>query len=186
MNFDYILYASAAMYIIFTIAGYFFRPVIKMKRLWLPGYKIIYTDSKIKKPHGCESGTLLKSETHNLRGKPDYVYQKGGRIVPVELKSAAVNKKSRVENDEPREGDVMQLAAYFMIVGDVYKIKPRFGYLVYSDCVYKIRNTGRLIKRLTETINEMEAMLAGKKKAANASFVNCRHCVCRGTVCEHC
>ena len=172
---------SAVFYLLLRIIIVFCKkPVKKIKRLWLPGYKIIYSDVKSKKTKSeVITSKLLISESFGLQGKPDSIYQKNNRIVPVELKSASAGKLG-----EPRETDVMQLAAYFIIIYEVYGIKPRCGYLVYSDCVFKIKNSSGLTKKLFRTVNEMRKMLATGYGAANDSFITCRHCICRGTVCE--
>jgi len=183
LNYFYLIYVSAAVYFIFAVIGVLSKPVKRKKRLWLPGYEIIYADSNTRKKlpkGGGLSGKLLVSEAHGLRGKPDYIYKKGNKIVPVELKSATLEKRGA------REGDIMQLAAYFLIIGDVYKLKPRYGYLVYGDAVFKIKNTRGLNKNLRNVTGEMRRMLVTGNGRANAGFVNCKHCICRGTVCEHC
>jgi len=154
------------------------RPAAYQKRLWLPGWSVVYADAKNKKTPAGVSGGLLASKRHGLRGRPDFIYKKGARLVPVELKSAALNGAG------PRDGDVMQLAAYFVIVGDAYGKKVPRGYLVYNDCVFKIKNTRRLRKKLFETINDMRAFLISGKAAAEPGFVKCRRCMCRGTVCQ--
>ena len=54
---------------------------------------------------------MLRSEKHDLRGKPDYIFKNifTRRLVPMELKSGEVA-------DGPHHGDIMQLAAYFLII----------------------------------------------------------------------
>jgi len=168
-----ILYAAYAAFV------YNKKYVVRKKRLWLPGWRVIYADNGKNKNTDGMSGKLLKSEKYDLQGKPDFIYEKKGRLAPVELKSAAADKNGR-----PREGDVLQLTAYFLIIGDVYNTNVKFGYLVYEDCVFLIRNTRRLRQNLLTTVAEMRKMLKTGTGRADPDFVTCKNCVCRGTVCQ--
>lgn len=146
------------------------------------GYSLIYADQKQNGKKEENFGKLLYSAAYELQGKPDYIYKKrfGRGIVPVELKSGKIGDDSL-----PHRGDLLQLAAYFLILEDVYKVRPRFGRLVYSDSMFVVKNTRGLRKEVLNTTKEMREMLIYGVGKANASFVTCRHCVCNGTVCEH-
>jgi len=131
----------------------------------------IYADGK--------GGKLLRSEKYHLRGKPDYVYRNivTGRLVPMELKSG--------EGDNgPRHGDLMQLIAYFLIIEDAMGKRPRVGFLRYKNAMFKVKNTARLRKALLAVVADMREMLETGHGQANPSFVNCRYCAAKGTVCE--
>jgi len=134
-------------------------------------HRLIYQDGKGSK--------LLHSEKYNLRGKPDFIFKSivTGRLVPIELKSGKAAEM-------PRHGDIMQLAAYFLIIEDTMERRPKKGYLRYKDAMFKIKNTARLRKAVTTIMNEMRQMLVTGEGAANPSFVNCRYCAANGTVCE--
>jgi CRISPR-associated exonuclease Cas4 len=131
----------------------------------------IYADGK--------GGKMLCCEKHNLRGKPDFVFKKiiTGRLVPMELKSGEVD-------GAPHYGDIMQLAAYFLIIEDAMGAKPKKGYLRYKNAMFKVKNTARLRKALLNVVADMREMLVTGEGEANPSFVNCRYCIARGTVCE--
>jgi len=132
----------------------------------------IYADGK--------GGNLLYYERHNLRGKPDYVYRNifTRRPVPMELKSR------ELKEDAPQYSDLMQLVAYFLITEDAMGLRPRVGYLRYKNAMFKIKNTLRLRKELLGIIADMRQMLETGEGQANPSFVNCRYCVAKETVCE--
>lgn len=160
------------------------RPVyVKYEKGRLPkrGYRLIYTDQKVKeKKPEVTYGKILVSQTYDITGKPDYVYQKRGRTVPVELKSGKIG-----EATAPREKDLMQLVMYFLILEDVYGKKPKQGRLIYPDGMFVVRNTKALRKRLKAVLAQMRTMLHTGVQEPKASFVNCRYCLCRETVCEH-
>lgn len=146
----------------------------------LRGYTLIYADQK--GGAGQEDfGKLLYSARFGLQGKPDYVFRSrlGGRIVPMELKSGRIG-----DAPEPHRGDYLQLAAYFLLLEDVYGKRPRFGRLVYADYMFEIRNTAGVRREVLRTMAEMRQMLETGEGRAECSFVHCRHCVCNGTVCE--
>ena len=146
----------------------------------LRGYTLIYADQK--GGAGQEDfGKLLYSARYGLQGKPDYVFRSrlGGRIVPVELKSGRIGDAL-----EPHRGDYLQLAAYFLLLEDVYGKRPRFGRLVYADYMFEVRNTAGVRREVLRTMAEMRRMLETGEGHAESSFVHCRHCVCTGTVCE--
>ena len=146
------------------------------------GFTLIYADQK----HGGKKqenfGKLLYSETYDLQGKPDYVFRRiGGKtIVPVELKSGAIGMDKL-----PHKGDYMQLAAYFLLLEDVYGIRPKYGWLKYRDYMFFVRNTRKVRKEVKRTMAEMRRMLYDGKGTPQASYAHCRPCVCSATVCPY-
>lgn len=159
---------------------------IKKKRtkLGVAGYSVIYADQKAKTKKQQESyGKLLYSAKYDIQGKPDYIFKSymGNRLIPVEIKSGYIG-----DEDMPHRGDLLQLVAYFLILEDVFGVKPRYGRLVYSDYMFIIKNTDKLRKEVKGTLSSMRQMLKDGEGEANSSFVKCRYCICRGTVCEYC
>ena len=144
-------------------------------------YKLIYTDQKqTEKKEGVTYGKILYSEKYDITGKPDYLYKKGNDYLPVELKSGKIG-----EEDSPREKDLMQLVMYFLIIEDLYGVVPTSGHLIYSDAMFVVNNTKALRKRIKIILKEMREMLKTGEQQANPSYINCRYCVCRETVCEY-
>lgn len=167
--------------VILKILYEFSAPVKKMPvRMPGFGYDLIYSDARDKR--ASTDSRILLSEQYGLRGKPDFIYRKkqNGRLVPIELKSGMC------KDDVPHRGDLMQLAAYFMLISDVYDTTPKYGYLVYNNCMFKINNTRALRIELVDIIMEMRDIISSEEidRAANASFATCRYCICNGTVCE--
>lgn len=147
------------------------------------GYKLIYTDQRTnEKKDDVVYSKLLKSEVYDIKGKPDFLYQKtsDNSIVPVELKSGKIG-----DAPIPHKGDMLQLIAYFLIVEEVYGIKPKEGRLIYKDFMFKIKNTDKNKNMLLSTLEEMRNMLETGEGTPNSSFVTCRHCLCRDTVCSY-
>ncbi len=147
----------------------------------ITGYALLYADQK-QEGRGTEDfGKLLYSERYDLQGKPDYVFRSRllGKIVPVELKSGSIGEEAL-----PHYGDYLQLAAYFLILEDVYGKRPAYGRLVYQDYMFEIRNTRKVRKDVFRTMKEMQEMLRCGVGKPNNSFAHCRPCICNGTVCQ--
>lgn len=148
------------------------------------GYSIIYTDQKDNnKKVNIDYSTILYSVKYDIKGKPDYVFKNKitGALVPVEIKSGSIG-----DSKMPHKGDMLQLVTYFLIVNEVYGIKPKYGKLIYKDYMFKIRNTSKLRSEVKRTIARMRGMLKNGEEEVNPSFATCRYCVCNGTVCEYC
>jgi CRISPR-associated exonuclease Cas4 len=123
---------------------------------------------------------VLTARQYNLTGKPDMIYAKKGTMIPIELKSGGIGQK-----EQPKDGDLMQLSAYFALVEAEWGIRPKEGRLIYHDAMFVVRNTRRLRKRLLQTLTDMENMLHNPDGAErDFNFIKCRRCLCRGTVCE--
>ncbi len=180
---------TAIIYIVFIffrwISYFFADSIIKTSpNMNIFGYKIFYADQKIKKnSNNIIQSKILTSKRYGLKGKPDFILKSkfGSSLIPIELKSGTIK-----ENLVPRQGDLMQLAAYFIIIEDYFGIVPKSGRLIYKDYMFIIKNTKKLRNILLETVDDMRDMLDGCKQYVEPSFVMCKHCVCRGTVCEYC
>lgn len=152
------------------------RPSIKVYHKVQNGERfasMIYTDET--------GGKLLVSETLDLQGKPDYIFMTWFRrnYIPFEIKSG------KVKEDEPHEGDLMQLLAYFVLIEEVYGKRPPYGKLVYSNKTFKVRNTIRHRMKLKNTLKEMQGMLKGHYTPCETqNYLKCKNCICQYTVCE--
>ncbi len=103
---------------------------------------------------------VLRSARLGLAGKPDYLVEERGRIVPVELKPS--RRAAR-----PWLRDVVQLAAYCVLLEE---IEPRFagyGYLRYADRTFRIDLTDSLRAELLSTLDALRADLAAADVAPN-------------------
>lgn len=117
----------------------------------LPGGDVIYTDSGT----WYRNGKPLYANDLQLVGKPDYlVEQHDGMIIPVELKSSRAPR-------EPREGHLLQLAAYCLLVEENYGIRPSHGILQYQDKAFAVEYSDDLEDDLLDVIDEMRQGLQG-------------------------
>ena len=130
----------------------------------LPEGEVIYTDQEtwkaVAKP--------LVDDDLQLIGKPDYLVQTAeGEIIPVELKSSRAPKT-------PRDGHVMQLAAYCALVEYNYGRRPSHGVIQYADGAFAVDYTEALEEDLLDVIAEMrEGMFV---EEVNRSHGNGRVC----------
>ncbi len=177
---DVVFLCVAALLVVLLCIKHARPPIRKLTaRDDVPGYALLYADQK--QDRNEDFGRLLYSAKYDLQGRPDYVFSSRilGRIVPVELKSGCIG-----EAEEPHHGDFLQLAAYFLILEDVYGKKPVYGRLVYRDYMFEIKNTARVRREVLTTVQEMRRMLTDGIAEPKPSFAHCRPCVCNGTVCR--
>ncbi len=82
-------------------------------------------------------GKILRSARFSLTGKPDKVVMSGRQVIPYEYKST--------KSETPREGHMLQMGAYFLILEDLYPDKSiPYGILKYADRSFQIDNTPRI------------------------------------------
>lgn len=181
----YKIYIFLSLFLLAIIKIFFKYPSIKKvksEKLVPLGYKLFYSDEKtnLKKENVIYS-KLLYSKKYNIQGKPDFIFKKGNKYIPVELKSGKIKDK-KIAN----KGDILQLIAYFLIIEDIYNGKITYGKIVYSDYTFIIKNKPHLKRKLLKTLKKMRLMLKTGKGIPVNSFQNCKHCLCRLTVCEYC
>ncbi|MCL2406327.1 MAG: CRISPR-associated protein Cas4 [Defluviitaleaceae bacterium] len=155
---------------------------IKQKRpkLQIRGYKLIYTDTKAGGGDMEISGRLLRCPKYELSGKPDFIFARRKRFIPVELKSGKLG-----EATEPRRNDLMQLICYFFLIQSEFGIKVRKAHLLYGDTMFVIKNYRNLRNEFLTVLAEMREMLEAGESFINVEkeYTKCRYCVCRETVC---
>jgi CRISPR-associated exonuclease Cas4 len=117
-----------------------------LRRSGLRG-RVVASDSVVSRP-----SKVLRSAHHGIVGKPDYLIEERGGIAPVELKPSR-------QSDSPWLRDVVQLAAYCLLLEET---EPRFagyGYLRYANRTFRIDFTDRVRGELLRTIADMRADL---------------------------
>ena len=143
------------------------------KKTDLPGGRIIYTDTqgwvRVERP-------LYDPELH-LTGKPDYLVEQAGCIIPVEVKSSPGLAA-------PHEAHIYQLAAYCLLVDRLYGKRPAYGVLRYPDQTFAIDFTPALEERVTALIGEMQSRSHSKNlDRSHQSSQRCARCGYR-SICD--
>ncbi|NLG99077.1 MAG: CRISPR-associated protein Cas4 [Chloroflexi bacterium] len=140
---DSLLLAAAVL--LFIAALVIFRSAGKQRQLsGLPSGRIIYSDTdrwkKVEKP--------LYDPVYGLTGKPDYLVEDRGAIIPVEVKSSRAPSL-------PYDSHVFQLAAYCLLVEQAYGERPPYGILRYRDRTFSIDYTPELEQELHALLKEI-------------------------------
>lgn len=111
----------------------------------LPGGRVIYTDtrtwgSKLEKP--------LYDPALGLTGKPDYLVEKNGHTIPVEVKSGRAPQA-------PYDSHIYQLASYCLLVEKSFGSRPPYGIIHYEDRDFAVDYTPELENSLLEILAYM-------------------------------
>jgi len=118
-------------------------------RSGLPRGEVIYEDSSGK------NSRVLVSERYGLRGKPDYLLEDAGGIIPVEVKSGTMPQGGR-----PYRSHLLQLAVYFLVVEEDLRKRPLYGLIRYRDGSIRVENTNELREDLLDVVGQMRRALA--------------------------
>jgi CRISPR-associated exonuclease Cas4 len=128
--------------------------VLLLRRFGVRG-RVVASDSVASRP-----SRVLRSAHHGIVGKPDYLIEERGHIAPVELKPSR-------QSSAPWLRDVVQLAAYCLLLEET---EPRFagyGYLRYAHRTFRIDFTDRVRGELLRTIADMRADLTADDVSPN-------------------
>ncbi|MBM4431699.1 MAG: Dna2/Cas4 domain-containing protein, partial [Chloroflexi bacterium] len=132
----------------------------------LPTGQVVYADTGAWQ----RNERTLFSARHRLAGRPDYIVEERGQMLPVEV-------KPRRLAEQPYAGDVLQLAAYCLLVEEEYGRRPRCGYLKYQQAVFRIDYTGALRRQLLERLAVMQRDAGAPDVAPSHSEpLRCQRC----------
>lgn len=132
----------------------------------LPGGRVVYTDTRawgpVEKPL-FDAGT-------GLTGKPDYLVEQNGRLIPVEVKTGCTP-------EAPYDSHIFQMAVYCLLVQKTYGKRPPHGILHYPSRDFAVDYTPELESSLLH-------LLAGIRRDERRSDVirshydaqRCRRC----------
>jgi CRISPR-associated exonuclease Cas4 len=133
----------------------------------LPRGVVVYRDTG----GGTRVEQPLYSARLGLTGRPDYLVQQRGGLVPVEVKSMAAPPGG------PHAGHVYQLAAYCALVAEAYGQRPRQGLIRYADQTLAVDYTPALERELGELLREIHAAREADDQArSHDSPARCRAC----------
>src|SRR5262245_42274602 len=103
--------------------------------------------------YGRELNKPLFARRIGLTGKPDYLLDIRGSTIPVEVKPG--RRAAR-----PYESDLMQLAAYCLLIEETRGAAPPYGLLRYAERTFRLDYTPRVRDELLMLLDEMRDELA--------------------------
>ena len=110
---------------------------------------------------GDDSHPVLLSKDRNISGRPDFVVESDGTIMPVEFKSGRVPSG-------PLFSHVIQVSAYCRLVEDNYGKRPDYGLIYYGTKRFAVDYDDEMEKLLMRKVAEM-------RKAARAGEAHRNH-----------
>ena len=137
-----ILYIALALFAAALII--FWQASRQRRQAGLPGGRVIYTDTRA---WGAVEKPLFSNEL-GLTGKPDYLVEHNGRLIPVEVKSGHAP-------DAPYDSHIFQLAAYCLLVEKTYGKRPPYGIIHYPRRDFAVDYTAQLESALLDQLAEM-------------------------------
>lgn len=132
----------------------------------LPEGEIIYSDTD----NWTRNEKALFDPLLGLVGRPDYLVQTDGSIIPVEVKSSAAPPK-------PYDSHIYQLAAYCLLAERNALKRPPYGILQYKNRAFSIPYTPELEEKLLDVLEEMRrAEGRNSVNRSHASAARCARC----------
>ena len=101
---------------------------------------------------GTDSSPLYLSEALGLSGRPDFVLEVNGNLIPGDLKTGRTPKG-------PLFSHILQVAAYCVLIAESSGKRPPYGLLVYGDMEHEIEFTEELEGILLSKLEEMRGMI---------------------------
>jgi CRISPR-associated exonuclease Cas4 len=165
------LYLAIALALIAILL--FWQAADQRRKAGLPAGRVIYADAsqwqRVDRP--------LYDPILRLTGKPDYLIEQGGKLIPVEVKSTRVG-------DAPYDSHIFQLAAYCLLVARQMGQRPAQGLIHYPNQNFAIDYTPALETALLKLLDEMRARDTHKGlPRSHASPQRCARCSYR-LVCD--
>jgi CRISPR-associated exonuclease Cas4 len=112
----------------------------------------------------------LVGRHYGLVGRPDYVVRRGRRLIPVEVKPGR-------HAAQPYQSDMMQLAAYCLLIEETTGQRPPYGILRYAEATFHIPFDRRLRAGLLELLVEMRVAAANQAdRRSHTQVARCRSC----------
>lgn len=108
--------------------------------------EITYVDKTDKNP------PILRSEKYKLRGRPDFIIDREGKKVPVEVKTGRVPKG-------PFFSHIIQLATYCLLIEEEEDTSPLYGIIRYGETEFEIDYDDDLKELLIGKLEDMREAL---------------------------
>jgi len=143
--------------------------------------KIKKDTDNLKKTHKIQKGKITYSDLnkpakaffskkYRIAGKPDYIINKKGRYIPVEIKTGRY--------EHPMKSHIFQIAAYCHLIEENFGVFVPYGILVYNNKKsFKIKYDPSTRFELESTISKMRKNIKKDKVIRNHNDINrCRNC----------
>jgi CRISPR-associated exonuclease Cas4 len=145
---------------------------------------LLFHTSRRQKVLGLPAGRIISSDTHQwtpvekalydpvsgLAGRPDYLIEQAGKLIPVEVKSHPVGS-------DPYDAHIYQLAAYCLLVERSFHKRPPYGILHYPNRTYAIDFSPRLESELLDLLLQIQKMGKSRKPdRSHSSPGRCQGC----------
>ena len=147
-----------AIFLLLLSLFFFRRSNRQQRQAGLPGGRVIYTDTRA---WGAPLEQPLYNKEIGLTGKPDYIVQQKGTLIPVEVKTGRAP-------ETPYDSHIYQVAAYCLLVEKAYGKRPPYGIIHYPNRDFAVDYTPALENALLDILAEM------RRDDARAE-VNCSH-----------
>jgi len=143
----------------------------QQRQTGLPGGRVIFADTS----RWLVQEKPLYAPSLGLTGKPDYLVEQGNFTLPVEV------KKVRSLNHPPYDSHIYQLAAYCLLVSELFEQRPPYGILHYSDGAnsrsYAIDFTPALEASVRQIIAEIQTTNSKKDQPrSHSAAARCAGC----------
>ena len=163
------LYLALALLFIASIL--FFISGRQRRAAGLPAGRVVYTDTRA---WGAVEKPLFDLEL-GLTGKPDYLVEQNGKLIPVEVKTGRTP-------EAPYDAHIFQVAVYCLLVQKTYDKRPPYGLLHYPDRDFAVDYTPELEAALLALLADIRR--AGRRSDVKRSHDDpqrCRRCGFRNT-----
>lgn len=114
----------------------------------LPWARVVASDTDAGQP----LDKPLFAPRYALTGRPDYLLRQGQALIPVEVKPSR-------RATEPYTSDLMQLAAYCLLVEETTDRPPPYGLLRYATATFRLDYTPAIRDELLAIMDEMREAL---------------------------
>ncbi len=150
-----------------VLGGAIFILALRMRAATgIPWAPILSDDAQM----GHAPARTLVSRRYNLSGKPDYIIERHGRQIPIEVKPSR-------NAPQPYQSDLMQLAAYCLLIEETTGQAPPYGILRYAEQSFRLRYTPALRSELLAILEEMQAAREAEDVEPNHDQPQrCVHC----------
>jgi CRISPR-associated exonuclease Cas4 len=167
-----VLYLS--LFLLLLALFLFWQSSRQRQEAGLPGGRVIYTDTRA---WGAPLEQPLFNKELALTGKPDYLVQQKGGIIPVEVKSGRAP-------ESPYDSHIYQLAAYCLLVEKTYGKRPPYGIIHYPSRTFAVDYTPALESSLLDLLADIRRdETRAEVDCSHAEPARCRKCGFRN-VCE--